>query len=120
MRLLAGRDFTDADLPAGRQVAIVNETFVRRFLPSDRAGWDAIRTAGEPRYPARTYDIIGVVSDTKYSDLRGDILPITFVPIRAAPEPASLAQPRASILSDRPTPSSRRSNAPSPSCVRTW
>jgi putative ABC transport system permease protein len=87
MRLLAGRDFTDADLPAGRQVAIVNETFVRRFLPSAAPVGTQIRTAGEPRYPARTYDIIGVVSDTKYSDLRGDILPITFVPIAQHPSP---------------------------------
>jgi predicted permease len=82
-----GRDFSDADLPAGRQVAIVNETFVRRFLPSDHAGWTQIRTAGEPRYPSRTYDIIGVVSDTKYSDLRGDIVPITFVPFAQHPSP---------------------------------
>jgi len=87
MRLLAGRDFSDADLPAGRQVAIVNETFVRRFLPSTTPIGARIRTAGEPRYPSRTYDIIGVVSDTKYSDLRGDIVPITFVPFAQHPNP---------------------------------
>jgi hypothetical protein len=87
MRMLAGRDFSDADLPTGRQVAIVNETFVRRYLSSATPIGAQIRTAGEPRYPPRTYDIVGVVSDTKYSDLRGDVLPITFVPIAQHPSP---------------------------------
>jgi predicted permease len=100
MRLLAGRDFTDADLPAGQQVAIVNETFVRRFLPSTAPVGTRIRTAGEPRYPARTYEIVGVVSDAKYADLRGDILPITFVPMAQHPSPPPW--PNLVIRSSRP------------------
>ena len=119
MRMLAGRDFTDADLPAGRQVAIVNETFVRRFLPSAAAIGTQIRTAGEPRYPPRTYDIVGVVSDTKYSDVRGDIVPITFIPFAQHPNPP----PWPNLVlnpQDRPMPSSRRSNAPLPRFVPTW
>src|SRR4029077_14398327 len=32
IRMIAGRDFTDADRPGGSPVAIVNAAFVRRFL----------------------------------------------------------------------------------------
>jgi predicted lysophospholipase L1 biosynthesis ABC-type transport system permease subunit len=46
-----------------------------------------VRTVAEPRFPSAVYEIIGVVSDTKYSALREPTPPITFVPIAQHPSP---------------------------------
>src|SRR5262249_48354470 len=84
MRIVTGRDFNNGDTGTSRRVALVNETFVRRYLPGNPIG-ALLRTVAEPRYPATLYEVIGVVSDTKYSGLREPIQPITFVPIAQHP-----------------------------------
>jgi predicted permease len=87
MRVLAGRDFDETDTAASRKVALVNETFARRYLgPANPIGV-TVRTVAEPRFPSALYEVIGVVSDTKYSALREPIPPITFVPIAQHPSP---------------------------------
>ena len=74
--LIAGRDFNDQDTSASSRVAIVSESFVREFLAGrDDAIGKVIRTAPEPRYPAASYEIVGVVKDTKYAGLREQIPP---------------------------------------------
>jgi predicted permease len=87
MRLLAGRDFDERDIATSRRVALVNETFVRRYLESANPIGVSVRTVAEPRYPSTVYEVIGVVSDTKYSALREAIPPITFVPFAQHPSP---------------------------------
>lgn len=44
-----------------------------------------LRTFAEPGYPETTYEIIGVVRDTKYSNLREEMPPIAYVPIAQHP-----------------------------------
>jgi ABC-type antimicrobial peptide transport system permease subunit len=44
-----------------------------------------VRTSPEPGYPATDYEIAGVVADTKYSNLRGEIPPMTFAPASQFP-----------------------------------
>ena len=39
----------------------------------------------EPQYPARTYQVVGTVADTKYNDLRIKAEPIAFAPIDQIP-----------------------------------
>src|SRR5215472_2176430 len=46
----------------------------------------ALRTVAEAGYPEVTYEIIGVVGNTKYSDLREEMPPIAFVPIAQDPD----------------------------------
>ena len=78
--LLAGRDFDDRDTPASPHVAIVNETFVRRLLGNVDPLGQVIRTNAEPRYPETAYEIVGVIKDTKYENLREITPPMVFVP----------------------------------------
>jgi len=77
--LLAGRDFKESDRTGSPLVAIVNEKFRRTIL----GGGNAIgRTFLERQAIGRTnkvYQIVGVVGDTKYRDLRADFSPIVFV-----------------------------------------
>jgi predicted permease len=77
--LLAGRTFTSADLELARSVAIVNRTFVRRYL-GDRNPLGLHFGGTGPRDPQS--EIVGVVGDTKYSVLREEIEPIAYVPLK--------------------------------------
>jgi predicted permease len=78
--LVAGRDFEERDLTGTARVAVVNEQFARLFAGgSDLVGR---RVGIEPTpYEAQTaLEIIGVVKDTKYRDLREEFQPTLFVP----------------------------------------
>jgi predicted permease len=84
MRIVTGRDFNSGDTARSRRVALVNETFVRRYLTGNPIG-TMLRTVAEPGYPEALYEVIGVVSDAKYSSVREPIQPIAFVPISQHP-----------------------------------
>jgi len=45
----------------------------------------------EPDHPETLYEVIGVVKDTKYANLREDIPPITYVPAAQRPSPGPWA-----------------------------
>jgi predicted permease len=83
--MLAGRDFDDADTARSRKFAIVNETFVRRYVADAQPLGKAVRTISEPGYPDAVYEVVGVVKDTKYSNLREETPPIAYVPITQHP-----------------------------------
>ncbi len=73
MRLLRGRSFTEADLLGAPGVVLVNESFVRRFLPGEEPLGKHFTIARElPSLDARDNvglpiwnEIVGVVSDVK-------------------------------------------------------
>ena len=78
--ILSGRGFNDNDTQSSPRIAIVNQTFVRNYLDGQNPIGKTVRTKAEPRYPSTLFEIVGVIPDTKYNDLRGDPEPITFVP----------------------------------------
>jgi hypothetical protein len=102
MHLLAGRDFGDADNAAARGVAIVNHTFVRRYLTERDPVGATFRTVGEPGYPPTDFVIIGVVNDTNYSSLRDAPPPIAFVPM--AQHPSIRPWPNIIVRASAPPP----------------
>ncbi|MGI9075209.1 MAG: ADOP family duplicated permease [Bryobacteraceae bacterium] len=76
--LLSGRDFNDHDKRSSPHVAVVNQTFVRRFLAGMNPIGRRLQTRAEPDYPATEYEIVGVVKDAKYAGLREEIPPEVF------------------------------------------
>jgi putative ABC transport system permease protein len=82
----SGRDFEAFDNASSRRVMVVNESFVRNHLHGLMSIGTALRTVAEAGYPEVTYEIIGVVGNTKYSDLREEMPPIAFVPIAQDPD----------------------------------
>ena len=84
--LLAGRDFTEQDTAHSQHVAIVNETFVRLFFGAANALGKTFRTSSELHFPEEEYQIVGVVKDTKYADLRDAVPPVCFAPAPQFPE----------------------------------
>ena len=87
---LAGRDVNDFDTSGGRKVVIVSEAFVRRFFGKTDVLGRMVRTVAEPNYPEALYEIVGVVGDTKYANLRDEIPPIAYVPLAQHPNLTSL------------------------------
>jgi predicted permease len=78
-RIVRGRGFTESDSSASRPVAVVNESFVRKYFPNEdpigkHFGMDNSRYAG-------TFEIVGVVRDAKYTDPDQPARPMFFVPL---------------------------------------
>ncbi|HYM00867.1 MAG TPA: ABC transporter permease [Blastocatellia bacterium] len=70
--ILKGRDFSDADTLNSPGVAIVNELFAKKlFRDADPLG-AAIRVVVGPGEPQQIYQVIGLVRDSKYSDIHED------------------------------------------------
>jgi predicted permease len=85
--IVQGRDFSLRDTRSSPRVAIVNHTFVRRFIPSGSPLGQRLRTSPEPRYPATEYEIVGVIPDTHYNSLRGERRAMVFAPDTQHPSP---------------------------------
>ena len=83
--LLSGRDFNEHDTATSPKVALINEKFLRHYLGSADPIGATVRTGAEPGYPEATYEVIGVVKDAKYGNLRQEIPPIAFAPARQHP-----------------------------------
>jgi putative ABC transport system permease protein len=79
IRVLQGRDFTLRDTHSSPRVAIVNQTFIRRLVDGNPIG-QTLRTGPEPGYPSTAYEIVGVIPDTQYNNLRGETPPMVFAP----------------------------------------
>ncbi|MBV9498124.1 MAG: ABC transporter permease [Acidobacteriaceae bacterium] len=85
--LIIGRGFNQNDTDSSQRVAVVNQTFVRKFLGAGSPIGQTLRTDPEGNYPSTVYEIIGVIPDTKYNSLRGDTPPMTFAPASQFPAP---------------------------------
>jgi predicted permease len=83
--VLRGRGFGRDDTASSPRVAIVNETFVRDFLGGANPIGHTLRTNPEPHYPSTVYEIVGVIPDTRYNDLRSTTPPMTFAPASQFP-----------------------------------
>lgn len=77
--LLAGRDFNDYDAANAPKVAIVNETFARKLLDGVSPIGQRFRKEATPTTPETVYEIVGLVKDTKYEDLRENFGPIAYL-----------------------------------------
>jgi putative ABC transport system permease protein len=77
--LLAGRDFDNHDTATSPKVAIVNETFVRKFLNGQNPVGARFREDVFIGRATPMYQIIGFVKDTKYRDYREEPAPQVYV-----------------------------------------
>ena len=85
IRVVAGRDFTADDRASTMPVAIVNRTFVRRYLGT-RDPLTTKFTAGYPDVPAApVFTVVGVVEDVKYVSLAQAADPAYYTPAAQSP-----------------------------------
>lgn len=88
--LLAGREFTLGDSKTAPKVAVVNLAFAKRFFGSAQNALG--RTLGEGRGDDVKLDtaIVGVVGNTKHSDLRTELGPAVYRPYLQQDHPAGV------------------------------
>ena len=83
MRMIAGKDLRSSDAFPG--AAIVNETFVKVFFHGVNPIGRTFQKANGDNVRARC-EVVGVVADAPYRDMREAILPVAFVPYRELDE----------------------------------
>ncbi len=77
--ILLGREITDEDRAGGRTVCVINETFAKRFFAGRHPiGMHVTQTYAEDRH---TYEVVGVVRDSRQRRLRGEIEHRFYMPV---------------------------------------
>ena len=77
--VVRGRGITDQDTATSQMVAVVNQTFVKKFFPKEDPIGRHFGTSGQES--ASDYEIVGVVADAKYNNPRDPYRPFYFRPI---------------------------------------
>jgi predicted permease len=82
-RLLEGRVIDERDTPGAPHVAVINETFAHRFFPNENPigqhfGMGDASHSGD-------YEVVGIVEDAKYQDIRGPAYSTFFLPLLQVP-----------------------------------
>jgi predicted permease len=97
-RIVRGRTITEQDTSATRNVAVVDEPFVRKFF---KKGEDPIGThfGLNDVKSSKTFEIVGVVREANYTDPSGHWRPpLFFVPLA---QHVHYEQPMAQMIDDR-------------------
>jgi predicted permease len=81
IQLRAGREFTAADMRGRQKVAVVNEAFAKKFNLGAQAVGKRMSTEGSNERDLDT-EIVGLVQNAKYSDVKDTIPPLFFTPHR--------------------------------------
>jgi len=89
---VAGREFESRDAANVPKVAIVNQTFARKLFDGANPVGHRFWIEATPSDPETLYEIVGLVKDTKYGDLREEFRPIAFLASAQAPRPGPGAQ----------------------------
>jgi putative ABC transport system permease protein len=97
MSMLAGRDFNATDTPKSPRVVVVTKAFVRKFFADANPIGKVFNDTGDPK---ATYQIVGVVKDAKYWNMREEPEPTVFVSFTQANGPQQ--QSTLMIRSDEP------------------
>ncbi|MEO5897736.1 MAG: ABC transporter permease [Vicinamibacterales bacterium] len=85
--LIAGRTFGPEDRLGATETAIVNESLARKYFGRSNPIGRTFQIDTSPGEPAPHYQIIGLVRDTKYQDLRQEFPPIAYFAAAQEKEP---------------------------------
>jgi putative ABC transport system permease protein len=84
LQLLAGRTFNEAEVTGARKFAVVNQTFVNKYLPGENPIGREVRINQladfEDKVPEPMFQIIGVVADAKNHGLQDPPGPEIWIP----------------------------------------
>jgi predicted permease len=97
--LLAGRDISEGDGRGSPRVALVNQAFARKFLNGVNPVGHTMHLVREPGTPA--IEIVGLLADAVYRDVREPTLPTAYVPLLQSSEQAPPDGPAVVTLSVR-------------------
>lgn len=83
LRLLRGRLFTDSDISSGRYLAVINQTFARKYFGNDNPIGEKVKFNVLDQLPGLKdtyFEVIGVVPDVRNNGLEHPPMPEAFVP----------------------------------------
>jgi len=84
IQFLDGRPFTEAEVNGARKLAVVNQTFVKKYMPGENPIGRQIRIAQltefEDKVADPTFEVIGLVGDAKNRGLQDPPEPEIWVP----------------------------------------
>src|SRR5262249_40511028 len=79
IRLLAGRDFTEADILDRPLAAVISESMARQFWPNENPIGKRVTLSF---FPGKVREVVGVVGDVKFNGLSSrEPLSIVYVPL---------------------------------------
>jgi predicted permease len=99
IRLLDGRELAARDTEPGATAVVVNQTFVQHYFANDNPLGKRFEMIGDGPHPV-AQEVVGVIRDAKYNNLREDAAPTVYEPlrrlnatleVRAAGDPAAIA-----------------------------
>jgi predicted permease len=79
--LIAGREFTRADAGGAPKVAIVNETFAKKFNLGRNPVGKRMKQSGSPGTEL-DIEIVGLARDSKYNNVKREAQPVYLIPYR--------------------------------------
>lgn len=90
MTIVRGRPINDQDSENAPLVAVVNESMARQYFPQGSVLGRTIEIPANWRSPfeasqGKPIEIVGIVRDAKYNDLRADVKPMFYLPILQMP-----------------------------------
>lgn len=100
--LKQGRTFNESEVNSARKVAVVNETFVRKFLGNENPIGQQVRLLRGDIAPDASFEIVGVSGDVTNNGLQTPIEPEVWIPytvssglqkillVRTAQDPATM------------------------------
>jgi predicted permease len=99
--LKQGRTFNEAEVDNGRKLAVVNNTFVRRYLNNENPVGQQVRLLMDDAAPVTLLEIIGVARDVANNGLQAPVEPELWFPytinagqprvmVRTAQDPATM------------------------------
>jgi putative ABC transport system permease protein len=84
LQFLTGRPFTEGEVNGAKRLAVVNQTFARKYLGSDNPIGQRVGVAQLEKFPDPVHDpsfeIIGVVADAKNHGLQDPVDPELWLP----------------------------------------
>ena len=84
IQFLNGRPFTEAEVAGARKLAVVNQTFLKKYLPGENPIGRQVRISQlaefEDKMPDPTFEIIGVVADVNNRGLQDPPGPEIWIP----------------------------------------
>ena len=109
IQFVHGRPFSEAEVNSARKLAVVNQTFVHKYLGDDNPIGQHVRLLQLETFPdpvrEPVFEIIGVVADVKNQGLQEPITPEVWVPytvtgsafrgvlVRTSVDPATMMNP---------------------------
>lgn len=97
MRLLRGRDLSDADQENAPRVALINESMAQRFWPGQDPLGKQFTRASDPKHPV---EIVGIVNNTRNTQLYGPFEEYFYFPFAQNYAPSATLQLRTEVPPD--------------------